>query len=141
MECCLRRRSAALGDHIYSELIDMYVPNVLLARQSIEFDDLGTILLFEVHDPDKFPRDLLHDEVARLLRRGDAEHRNVFLVAPNGTPVWRVGDYKHFDGFPDQFVQLWEGESTEYVFGWTFCGYKTRINLADGEVTILDWTK
>lgn len=122
-------------------MTDVYVPDPTLARQSVAFDQLGTLFLFEVHDSVKFPRDPSRDEMARLLRRDDGEHRNVFLVAWDGTPIWRVGDYKHFPNLPDQFVQIWKEDSKEFAYGWTFHGYRTQIRLSDGAVLILEWTK
>ncbi|MCA9122633.1 MAG: hypothetical protein H6822_26225 [Planctomycetaceae bacterium] len=119
----------------------MYVPDRSLARQMVEFDEVGTLLLFEVHDYIKFPREPAHNEMSRLLSLDGAAHRNVFLVAQDGSPLWRAGDYEQHDEFPDQFVEIWKEDSTECAYGWTFCGYKIKIQLADGTVTILEWTK
>jgi hypothetical protein len=119
----------------------MYVPDVALAKQSVSFGDRGTLFLFEVHDPEKFPCNAEVDAMAREISRDDGTHRNVFFIAPNGELVWRVGNYAHYSSVPDQFVQIWKEESDQYALGWTFRGYKTQINVADGSVKLLEWTK
>ena len=122
-------------------LIELSMLDESLARKRIAVAAVGTLLLFEVHDYKQYPRDPTSDEMARDLSANDSAHRNLFLVGADGHRLWRVGDYVHHEGFPDQIVNVWIEESDHYAYAWTFRGYKLRIDIRDGSTVVLKWSK
>lgn len=69
----------------------------------------------------------------------EEESRNIFLLNPAGEIVWRVAYHEGAEG-GDPFVGITVGEDSRVV-GGTWEGWHFEIDIADGSLKKLGWTK
>ena len=114
------------------------MPNEAFARQVIDLEQQGRVLLFPGHAV-KFTEvtDPYYDCHVKLAKRG--LHRNVFLVDSDGNVIWRIDDYRQ--SLPDAFISIKCSEEQGKIIGQTFHGHIFTISLADGTLKRTGWTK
>jgi hypothetical protein len=118
----------------------MYMPNAALACQRLDVPPYGQLLRFTVYGLElPHPPDDPYDEVVLALQQEGA-HRNVFLVDDGGNPVWRIADYEQF-GLADMFVDVCPSNEPGKATGYTGRGHIFEIDLADGRLKKIGWTK
>jgi hypothetical protein len=118
----------------------MYMPDPALAKQRLDVPPFGRLLRFDVYGLELHqPRDDPYNAVVREMEK-EGSHRNVFLVDANERPLWRVSDYEQ-PYAPDFFVDVSPLPEPEKAKGLTGGGHIFEINLADGSLKKIGWTK
>lgn len=116
-----------------------YLPDMTLAKQTLNVGSHGTLVLFEVYDLKFCDHNDPYKSVLQELAH-EGLHRNVFLVDSHSRPKWRVADY--MPQMPDHFVEVRTAqEDIDRIVGITFQGFIYSIELADGQLHQVGWQK
>ena len=118
----------------------MYMPDPTVARQCLDCGPLGRLLRFTVYGLDLHqPPDDPYNEIVKELEK-DGSNRNVFLVDDHDAPIWRIADYEQY-GLADMFVHIYFAEGPFKTNGITANGHIFEINLTDGSLKKIGWSK